>query len=187
MSESEMQIEDPEDVKKALAPLHENALIAGVVLALQLYPQLRSQLDVLEGIEQLCYEFRHASSLNRLTIPCLIRCSVAISEFSAALEGLVFQDEEGVRKVEVRDANTIFAGEQCVPMEYLVERIADALYYKEPVGDEKVGVDVSDDEKQVASELFRVLMELLYKGKLGIPAFKMHSAGTCMILEHEDA
>ena len=128
MSTSKTQSEDPEDVKKALAPLHEEWLVLGKLLASRLNESLRAQLNALKGIKPLRHEFRHAPTLANATRTA-VRCAVAITELSHTLESLVYQKVKG-RPMQIRlsSASEIeVVNKQKVQGMYFAERIANAI------------------------------------------------------------
>src|SRR3989344_8622280 len=151
--------EDPEDVKKALAPHHEQWLVRGIVLAdclKDIDEGLHAHVSAEEGIDPLRYQFRHAPRLVGVSVAG-IRCAVAITIFSHALEGLAFQNEDGppmqikllgTGKVKVVD-------NQIVPAEYFVERIAQVTF----------------SNKEIARKLFSATVVSLYKQVLDLPVF----------------
>ena len=148
-----------DEVRADLSVLHEPWLSLGMVLANSLDESVRAQLGVVtgtedHGIDKLTHEFREAPSIDTATV-AEIRSAAAVSEFCAAVEGLMLQDEDGPRQVVFRPGGSILAGDNTVPGEYLVERIADAISCK----------------VVVASQLFHALVALLQKQMLQLPDF----------------
>lgn len=167
-----VEVED-DGLKEFLAPLHEQWLVRGTILASYLDDMgenLRVQISTPEEIDQLRYEFRHAPSLVGASVAA-IRCAVAITDFSAALEGLVFQKRRGAPsqlkllgtgEVKVEDRK------QLVQAEYFVERIAEAIFCK----------------KEIASKLFNGMVVLLYQQVIDLPVFNTEVKGRFVYLNH---
>ncbi len=167
-SERDEELVESEDVKKALAPVHQALLESGKALARCLdEPVVRTQLDAPEGIEPLRHELRHAPSLATATT-AEIRCAVAILEFSLALEGWVFQGEGGLSKkvilkegrlsevvLSVDGALWIHFDDSRVPDDYLLERIANAI----------------SCNRQAGSKLFYMLLLLVKDQIISVPRF----------------
>jgi hypothetical protein len=157
-----------EDPQEEIAPLHDEMLSLGTVAARRLSDDLRAQLDTPRNIEPLRYELRHAAGIET-TSPAAIRVAVAISEVSHALESLVLQDEEHIRKFVLWD-NSFYLDEERAPPEYFIERMAST-----------VGI-----RREVAGEILSVLVELLKEEVLSIPGFAALSRDGLVVLVHED-
>ena len=159
----------------ALAPRHEKILGLGKVLASYLDDldrSIRVDLNAPEGIEPLRHELRYSLSLG-LATDAEVRCAVAVSEISLALEGLVFQDPEQkeLPQITLFSGTHILIGEEPVGTDYFAERISQEISCK----------------KDTASNLFFVLTVLVQQDLLVIPGFNNVLRGPLVCLVHETA
>jgi hypothetical protein len=172
MSDSQNKNEDPEDVKKFLASLHEQWLARGTILAdclKDVDEGVRAHVSAEEGIDPLRYQFRHAPSLAGASVAG-IRCAVAITIFSHALEVLAFQNEDGPpMQIKLLGTGEVKVGDdQVVPAEFFVKRIAAVTFRN----------------KEIARKLFSATVVLLYKQVLDLPVFDSEVKGRFVYLNH---
>ncbi len=160
--------EECEDPQEEIAPLHDEILSLGTVLAERLSVEMFAELDTPRNIEPLRYELRHAAAIETASLAA-IRVAVAISEVAHALESLVFQDEDRIRKFVLWD-NSLYLDEERTPPEYFIERMASA-----------VGI-----RREAAGRILFLLAELLKEEVLSIPGFAAICRDGLVVLVHED-
>lgn len=175
MSEADSKnVEADDGLKDSLAPIHEECLTLGMILASYLDDMgegVSAQVGVIpEEIDQMRYEFRHAPSLAEASV-AEIRCAVAITVCSAAFAGLVFQKRRGkpsqlkllgTGQVKVEDLQRTYQPA------YFAERIAEAIFCS----------------KEISGKLFDAIVVLLYQKIFELPVFNTEVKGKFAYLTH---
>lgn len=144
----------------------EELLIGGKTLANRLDEVILLKLEVLNGVVDLRYKFRHAPSLISTTTADLFCANIVESVF-LFFEVLLYQDEEGAllpflllsNNGSVRDGNG-----QYMSKEYLADRVLEAVSCN---GCNEEGIF----GEQIVKEILVKLVELLKDQTLSIRTF----------------